>query len=216
MMRLLPMHRRRGPARRSGVTSSLQIALARGMGHQRTGTYAVDPSMAIPPLILTPLARGESKRDFKNLQLIAKNGPIEVDIWVVGRGASESDSEKPEARATLDVLSYNGAVNIKLHTNPVTPTPFMLTVTSYHGGVQLHLPQSFKGPLSITSNNGGITYSDQVRARQRFSEVHRRHFSFVGDSSGWTGEEEWEGDAATVQSRNGKVHVSYADEGLSG
>ncbi|KII84592.1 hypothetical protein PLICRDRAFT_167568 [Plicaturopsis crispa FD-325 SS-3] len=180
------------------------------------GTYVVDPSMAVHASFLAPLGKGEAEGDRKNLQLISKNGRIAVNIWLVGsRGVVGPDGDlKTGARATLDLKSYNGPVNVKTHVGePEAPIPFLLTVTSYNGAVQLYLPRSFTGPLTITSNNGSVTYSDQVKEHlTTFSEVNRRHLSFVGDSSEWTGQVDWAGDAATVESKNGKVQVRFVDE----
>jgi hypothetical protein len=78
--------------------------------------------------------------------------------------------------------------------------------TSQNGTVELVLPRSFHGPLTLETSNGSVRLSEGVKAR--FTPLVDGS-GFVGDIADWDGDAEsaeargW--DSALAASRNGSV-----------
>jgi len=181
------------------------------------GTYTIDPFMSIPQSLLPSLAANETETDRKNLKVYAKNGSVDVDITLsVNTEKLSMDDADRRKRATLDVGSHNGSVNIKLRR--ITPTPqisipFHLNVTSHNGAVTIGIPPTFEGLLTIYAKNGSVKLSDEITGRiaMHNEEKHTRR-CFVGDISSFNGDGDWPGDKLDVDAHNGRVKVFFVDE----
>jgi hypothetical protein len=68
--------------------------------------------MSIPQSFLPSLAAGETESGRKNLKVWSKNGSVDVDVTLLADPAKRRVDGKK--RATLDVGSQNGSINIKL------------------------------------------------------------------------------------------------------
>jgi len=84
--------------------------------HSIRERYAIDPFISVPSSLLPPLEEGETEADRKNLRLKTKDGSVDVDIWVLGDGGEYKTAEGlvQQRRATLDVTSNDGSINLKI------------------------------------------------------------------------------------------------------
>jgi len=149
----------------------------------------------------------------------AKNGSVDVDITLLVNTEKISiDDANRRKRATLDVGSHNGSVNVKLRrintpTSRIT-TPFHLNVTSHNGAVTIGIPETFEGLLNIHAKNGSVKISDEItRHIAMHNEEKRTQRCFVGDISSFNdGDGDWPGDKLDVDAHNGRVKVYFMDE----
>jgi hypothetical protein len=76
------------------------------------------------------------------------------------------------------------------------------------------LPQSFVGPITMTSHYGSIKRSPAIMADSTlFFESNGMQRGFIGDHTEWgTDPDNWKGDAAHIESHYGKVRVSFNEE----
>jgi len=175
------------------------------------GTYTIDPFMSIPQSFLPPLAAGETEAGRKNLKLYAKNGSVDVSVNLL----ADAEKEVGRKRATLDVGSQNGYVDVKLRRiGTSTLVPFHLIVGSHNGSVSVGVPRTFEGLLTIYAKNGAVKISDEITQRitmQNEEKATRR--CFVGDISSFNDSEGgWAGDKLDVNSHNGRVKVYFLEE----
>ena len=92
------------------------IALHR-RDHSIKERYAIDPCISVPSSLLPPLEEGETEADRKNLQLKTNDGSIDADIWVLGDGGGEFETEEgimKQKRATLDICSNDGSITVRI------------------------------------------------------------------------------------------------------
>ncbi|KAJ6571394.1 hypothetical protein B0H19DRAFT_988003 [Mycena capillaripes] len=182
------------------------LSLSRG-NESIKGTYVIDPRIKIPQFLLPPLAADETEVTRRNVFLHTSNGSINVDFFVVGDG---------DSKQKVDILlkSSNGSVSAKLHASHTARPPVNLKAQSSNGAITLHIPRSFRGPLTICSRNGSIRFSDALSADlTTFNEVNRTRRCFVGDFSDWADQPEgWMGDEVNVESLNGSVKIHYDAE----
>jgi len=175
-------------------------------------TFVIDPSITLPPALLTPLDDGTQERDRKNIHLQSVNGSVDVSVVFV-----TNDDTKPgpsTKRSTIHAQSRNGSVTVKLSAPSVRPG-IEMTATSKNGSVALYLPRSFNGFLTLSSVNGAIIFSDAVLQNlTTFSHVGATKRCFLGDFVGATLPEggEWSGDELVASSTNGKIKLFYVDE----
>jgi hypothetical protein len=92
--------------------------------------------------------------------------------------------------------------------------PLRITAYSRNGNVTLYLPRSFRGFLTLTSQNGSVVFSERVSpCVTTFSDVSGTQRCFVGDLSTWVDRDEvWEGDELVASSHNGNVRLLFLDE----
>ncbi|KAJ6454717.1 hypothetical protein C8R47DRAFT_1166884 [Mycena vitilis] len=191
------------------------LSLSRG-NESIKGTYVIDPRVALPPFLLPPLAPHESEATRRNVFLHTSNGSIDVDLFVVrGAVASESGAEgKKEGEGKeVDMLvkSSNGSITVKLHAPPAPRPPLHLTATSSNGTLTLHLPHSFRGPLTLRTRNGSVRIVRALEgATTTVSEAGGVRRCFVGEFADWAERPEgWTGDEVTLESANGSIRVQY-------
>jgi len=173
-------------------------------------SYTVDPNMYIPRSLLSPLGRGESESDRKNLKLESSNGAIDVEIFLLGQ--TPGGGAKSSRRTTMNVKTLNGSINIRLNTPATSRDPFHLTAFTVNGSMTIRLPRSFHGLLISTASS--INMSDALAEHvTTFSEINSTKRCFVGDLSEWSeGEEGWFGDEVSLATKNGRVKIMYTDE----
>lgn len=73
-------------------------------------TFTIDPALQIPLNFLAPLSESETEEDRKNLKLLTRNGPINVDIYLLTKDQGIT-SKKP---TTIDITVYNGQLSARL------------------------------------------------------------------------------------------------------
>jgi hypothetical protein len=106
----------------------------------------------------------------------------------------------------------------------VEPRPFLsIEVRAHNGSVTITIPRSFRGQLTLHTDNGRVNLSSSLAPRAATLSSHDgTHTYFVGErpSCGiWhTGgsEDGEEVDGVIGSSKNGSVKVSYDDEDASG
>ncbi|KAJ7271158.1 hypothetical protein C8J57DRAFT_1603592 [Mycena rebaudengoi] len=143
------------------------------------GSYIIDPRIKPPQADET----GDAQQ---NLFLHASNGGIDVDVFVVG----DRDVKR---RVDLFVRSKNGSITARVHADAARP-PISLKVTDANGPITLHLPRSFRGPITILTRNGSVRFSKPLSAQltqlgeaQNTQALLRRGLSRRGGLSRWRG-----------------------------
>ena len=122
----------------------------------------------------------------------------------------------------MSVLIISGGFSVRQHLHPwtVEPRPLLdIGVMSSNGSITVKIPRSFRGQMTLHTDNGEVRLSPTLAPRAALlSNLTGTHTYFVGErpSNGkWhTGESE-DGDAVdglTASSKNGCVKVSYDEE----
>ncbi|KAJ7624256.1 hypothetical protein DFH06DRAFT_1445927, partial [Mycena polygramma] len=169
------------------------------------GTYAIDPSVKVPEFLLPPLAAGETEATRPNVYLHTTNGSIDVNVFLVGCG---------DAKRRVDIVleSSNGSISVKLHdAHAHTRPPINLKARSVSGNITLHIPHSFRGPLTFTSHNGALRFPGALAGHvTTFGDADHMQRCFVGDFADWAQQPEgWMCDEIDVKTENGAVKVQY-------
>ncbi|KAJ7036703.1 hypothetical protein C8F04DRAFT_463730 [Mycena alexandri] len=184
------------------------LSLSRG-NQPIKGTYVIDPRIKIPQFLLPALAADETESTRRNAFLHTSNGSIDVALFVVGDGDHKQ-------KVNVLLKSSNGSIVAKLHTSDTsTRPPVKVCAKSSNGTVTIHLPRSFRGPVTLRTNNGTARFSDAVAADLiTFTEANRTRRSFIGDFADWTDQPaEWVGDEVEVETSNGNIRLQYVDGG---
>ncbi|KAJ7624308.1 hypothetical protein DFH06DRAFT_1230147 [Mycena polygramma] len=187
----------------STVKPTNYLSLSRGNGSIK-GTYVIDPRVNVPQFLLPPLAADETEATRRNVFLHTSNGSIDVDLFVVGEATGKE-------KVDMLVKSSNGSITVKLHAAPTPRPPVHLKASSSNGTITLHLPHSFRGPLTLRTRNGSIRFSGTLATNTTtFSEAGGVRRCFVGEFADWAERPEgWAGDEVNLESSNGSVRVQY-------
>ncbi|KAJ7713607.1 hypothetical protein B0H16DRAFT_1743212 [Mycena metata] len=180
------------------------------------GTYVIDPRIKIPRSMLPPLAAGETEATRQNLFLDTNSGSIDVDISVLG-----DTNTKRSVNMSLRCSDY-GSITVKLHVASTARPPIYIQAKTIKdsGRITLHLPRTFRGPVTIKQTSKGdplwgrisIGISEHLMAGMMpLSEANGTWHYFVGTPEGWTDDGKWEGDAACLES-GGNVRLQYDGE----
>ncbi|TFK31750.1 hypothetical protein BDQ12DRAFT_693605 [Crucibulum laeve] len=180
------------------------------------GTWLIDPTLAVPAAFLPPLAEGETEETRSNLYLSGTNGSIAADVTI----AAQRTSDTKRNRVLLYAKSTNGIVTVKLHDPVPTVTarfPFIATVSSHNGSVNIHVPRSYRGPLTLKTKNGRAYFSEELEQHLSLQiETNGLHRSFLGE---WTadceeidGMKSWTGDEIDAKTQNGNINIQFDDE----
>jgi hypothetical protein len=102
----------------------------------------------------------------------------------------------------------------------VEPRPFLsINVRARNGAITIAIPRSFRGQLTLHTDNGRVHLSSALAPRAAtLSTLDGTHTIFVGERPGggkWhtgTDKDGEEVDEAVGWSKNGSVKVSYDDE----
>lgn len=93
---------------------------------------------------------------------------------------------------------------------------FKLNAETRHGGIILHIPLSFSGPIMVKTRHGSPSFSPRVQSRlSTFYEENHTLKGFIGDfvGSGYaSSENEWDGSEIEILSRHGRIKVQFEDE----
>jgi hypothetical protein len=106
----------------------------------------------------------------------------------------------------------------------VEPRPFLsVDVRAHNGSISISIPRSFRGQLTLHTDNGCVQLSSALAPRAAaLSNVDGTRTFFVGErpSGGkWhtgAGRDDEEVDEVMGWSKNGSVRVSYDDEDKGG
>ncbi|KAJ7751544.1 hypothetical protein DFH07DRAFT_826354 [Mycena maculata] len=183
------------------------------------GTYVIDPAISIPPLLLPPLAPDETEATRKNAFLHTNNGTIDVDLFVVGSGGEDA---KPKGKVHMLLKSSSGRINARLHASAPVRPPISLSAHSSNGSINIRVPRSFRGPVTVRTQYGSLKFAGELGAAvTTLNEVNGTHRAFIGDFSDWVGgrgvhgdnkgvgEDAWPGDAISVETSNGSVRFQF-------
>ncbi|KAJ6503879.1 hypothetical protein C8R45DRAFT_1209439 [Mycena sanguinolenta] len=179
------------------------LSLSRGNSSIK-GKYVIDPRIKIPQCMLPPLAEDETEATRRNVLLHTSNGSIDADVFVVGDGDFKQ-------KVNMAVKTSNGGVVVRVHASAAPRPPMRITAKSSNGAVTLHLPRSFRGPVTIRTSNGSVRFSDSIEEDlTTFSEVKKTRRCFIGEYSDWTEQPGgWVGDELDLETSNGTVRLQY-------
>lgn len=76
--------------------------------------WVIDPSMKIPTTLLPPLSRGETEETRKNVELIAKGGDLDADIFILPASSVALTSSWKDISVTIHAASQTGWVNLRI------------------------------------------------------------------------------------------------------
>ncbi|KAG7086903.1 hypothetical protein E1B28_002821 [Marasmius oreades] len=176
-------------------------------------TYLLDPTIHIPSSLLPKLEPGQTEDDRKNLSLKTKLGTIVANIHLLHREGSVSTTK----RTTLECKTTLGTMVVKIDATPSkTRPPFHLKAQTQSGTIDLQLPRSFRGFLTITTTIGTVTLSPEVHQANRWihtGSAGRVRRGFLGDSSSLDdvglASGSWNGDEVVIETAMGSVDVSF-------
>lgn len=89
---------------------------------------------------------------------------------------------------------------------------------AHNGSVTAWIPSDFEGPVTFSTKNGTLKFSDPVQRRvAHYSRSEKTGKAFIGDwSTGYAdiGDdvEAWSGDELILSSENGSIKIEYAEE----
>ncbi|KAF9045829.1 hypothetical protein BDZ89DRAFT_1058790 [Hymenopellis radicata] len=186
--------------------------------HHLNDTYedfCIDPCFNVPLNQRPPLQSGETEVSRKNLNIGTTCGVINCRITVVGDDPTTPPAKK--VRCTLQVKNKVGASNISLHASDSPHRhAIFLRVFSRAGSMDIHLPRSFIGVISLTGV-GPLTFSNGILpVIHSLSNSFTGRRYFVGDmsTSPWNegSEHNWIGDECVLEATFGPVYIGYNDE----
>ncbi|KAI0249761.1 hypothetical protein BJV78DRAFT_639611 [Lactifluus subvellereus] len=184
----------------------------------------LDLNVPRPPASALPAGIRDS--EIPNLNLDSHNGSVSGEVWVLRAAKSQDppaqrDNHTSE-RAHMHFGSHNGAVKALVHLHPemAEPRPFLsIDVKSLNGAIMITIPRSFRGQLTLHTDNGSVHLSSTLAPRAAtLSNLDGTRTFFVGErpSGGrWhTGasKDGEEVDEVVGWAKNGSVKVSYDDE----
>lgn len=117
----------------------------------------------------------------------------------------------------LVVFACLAFANKQVQHRPYVTPPFSLDATSQNGAVNISLPRSFCGLVTMRTRNGSLRFSNDILAvRTLLSEIDGTCQCFVGNMSGVQLKDvdpvTWKGDRLVAESKNGSVRLQFDDE----
>lgn len=198
------------PKKHHAVKPSNYVSISRHNGSVKD-TWVLDPALVIPSSLLPPLSADETEDTRRNMNLKASNGAIEADITIAPFSKSEDSKSPNSRRTTIHAKTSNGGVKVKVHDASTPRLPLYINAYASNGSVNIHLPRSFRGLLSIRTSNGSSKFSAEASGHlTTFSDVDGTRRCFIGDYSDMT--DSWEGDEVVAEAKNGSVKIVYDDE----
>ncbi|KAG6830227.1 hypothetical protein H0H92_001667 [Tricholoma furcatifolium] len=200
------------PVEQSTLRPTNNVSICRKHGSVK-GSWLVDPVLRLPSMLLPPLLPDETEESRRNINLQSSNGEVYADITLAPVDWSV-DKKGPKKRTTIYAKASNGSVKLKLHApKSALRLPFQLKIDASNGSVQIYIPRSFNGLLSLKLSNGSTKFSTQLSNNlTTFSDVDKIHKCFIGDFSTIVEGEEWSGDEIIVEAGNGSLKMWYDDE----
>ncbi|KAL0576452.1 hypothetical protein V5O48_005527 [Marasmius crinis-equi] len=182
--------------------------------HQKDGAvrgiYAIDPRIRIPDQFLAPLETEETEIPVlrRNFQVLSRNGSIDLQVYVMPNSKPFDDRK----RVTMDVSSKNGSVTTKVRRTGSSNPPFALRCHSHNGAVYIGIPRSFRGSLTLSTRDGAVRLSEEVRGQVTvINDIDGVKRFYIGSLNERDDGEENE-DEVVVDGRNGSIRVAYSDE----
>ncbi|KAI9432962.1 hypothetical protein H4582DRAFT_1820433, partial [Lactarius indigo] len=182
--------------------------------------------LSMPPPQVSALPTGIHDPDMSHLIMDSHNGAVSSEVWVhrPDLGDTASGRKDKRKRVRLEFRSHNGAIKALVHIHPsmAEPRPFLqIEAKGHNGSVTISIPRSFRGQLTLHTDNGRVVLSSALAPRaSMLSGLNGSHTYFVGERpdgdkwrTGTSGEGE-EVDEVIGWSKNGSVKVSYDDEDL--
>ncbi|KAF8920587.1 hypothetical protein CPB85DRAFT_1428665 [Mucidula mucida] len=177
--------------------------------------FCINPCFNVPLNQRPPLQSGETEVSRKNLNIGTTCGTIDSRVTVVGDDPTTPPTKK--VRCTIQVKNKVGPTNISLYaSNSPHRHAVFLRVFSRAGPMDIHLPRSFIGIISVTGV-GPLTFSNGILpAIHSLSNSFTGRRYFVGDmsTSPWNegSEHNWIGDECVLEATLGPVYIGYNDE----
>ncbi|KAF5350403.1 hypothetical protein D9758_012485 [Tetrapyrgos nigripes] len=181
------------------------------------GIYFLDPFLPMPPKYMLPsLGIGQTEEDRKNLSLKASVGAINADITILGGSETESSAKR---RVDMEVRTRVGAVFVKVResstqapSSAYNRLPFHLLCSTQMGSINLLLPNSFHGFITVTTSVGHVSISPELSANTSWMDSGmRKRRIFVGDMHVVGDVGSWAGDEVVVETPVGTVDIGYSD-----
>ncbi|KAK0469611.1 uncharacterized protein EV420DRAFT_1634031 [Desarmillaria tabescens] len=177
--------------------------------------FFIDPTLRVPRALLPSLKAGETDDTRRNLNLEATMGPIDVDVTIVYK---EPQSSETQRRVILVVKNNLGPIKMRLHAaDSPDRHPLYLRVCSQTGPMDISLPRSFVGVITIATGLGPVELSKHlsqfITPLSDAGKGRRRYF--IGDLSTSPFNDdpkEWCGDEVLIESNLGPVHLKRDDE----
>ncbi|PPQ94403.1 hypothetical protein CVT25_002491 [Psilocybe cyanescens] len=181
------------------------------------GSWIIDPTMVIPSAFLPSVPEDETEQTRSNISLSSKNGAVSADIFVLPTSNHTSLPITHRKQIIIRGASHNGSVTLKIHeiASEGKRLPMQIHGFSANGNINIYVPRSFQGPVSVKLRNGNLRFSETVKASvTQFSEMNGMQRSFIGDfdANAIQNAGEWAGDTLSLESRNGSVKVYFDDE----
>jgi len=174
------------------------------------GEVVLDPSLRIPPSLLPALAEGETEADRKNLRLSSKYGSISNKIWILNSSGGDDLLVGERKRTTIDLASDHGSIRVQLEIFPGA-APLLVTARAPHGTIEISLPRSFHGFLSLATQHGAVTLADDLaKISTQLSQLDTAKRYFVGDFAA-LGDGEWTGNELKLEGKHGNIRIKYLE-----
>ncbi|KAG8864069.1 hypothetical protein FRB96_006942 [Tulasnella sp. 330] len=195
-----------GPARADTATGPrVNYIYIKRANHDIKGEWTIDPTVRVPPSLLSPLDEGEERA---NLRLHSQHHSV--------RGKVRLISDQP-TKSFLHASSPNGSVTMKILSRQ--NQRFKLELHSPNGNVTAQIPPDFEGPVTFRALNGSLKFSELVKRRVAYhSQSEGVGKAFIGDlsTSGYADidddVEAWSGDELILSAENGRIKIEYAEE----
>jgi len=182
------------------------ISISREHGHIKE-FLTVDPSLYIPESLRNPLRQGESEGSRKNVRLETVHGHVEAEIVLVQNKTTQSLQ-----RATLHMSSTHGGIKLTIPDHLHRP-PFQLTAKSTDGNINLTLPRSFTGPITVSYVHGEVKASALGGKFITLGEANGKMKGFIGDLSKYTecdgAGKGWKGDELVLDLKHGSAKLRF-------
>ncbi|KAJ6574467.1 hypothetical protein B0H19DRAFT_986091 [Mycena capillaripes] len=195
------------PSAPENVKPTNHLFVNRDAGNVR-GTYVIDPRIKIPQPMLPPVASEE----LKNMTVRTRHGNVDVEIFVVGDG-----DHRRKVEILLECIPTGGYITAKLHASNDARPVINLKAQTAHGGITVHVPRTFRGPVTVRTPHGQLHFAGELSAAvTTFNEVDYTHRCFIGDFSDWADHpENWVGDELNIETSIGNVKLRYDVESES-
>ena len=95
---------------------------------------------------------------------------------------------------------------------PLPRPSISITAHAENGRINIRIPRSFNGPISITTANVSTKFSSETSAAVTTFSYMKTRKCFMGDYSTYRDDEPWTGDEAVIEAKNGSVKIQYDDE----
>ncbi|KAG9028480.1 hypothetical protein FRB95_006422 [Tulasnella sp. JGI-2019a] len=174
------------------------------------GEWIIDPDITVPLSLLPEVEEGEER---VNLRLHSNNGSVAGKVRLIG--------DQP-TKSYLHASAHNGSVQMKILSRQ--NQKFNLKAHSHNGNVTVSIPIDFEGPVTCTTKNGSVKFSQAIQQRlTQLGRSDKTRKAFIGslptseqnttDAKDKNDLEAWSGDELILSSANGNLRIDYTQEG---